>query len=358
MKPVAHRLIPLLLLAFLSLTGPVHAASVFGPHAGQKLTGVSDNGTLEGFTNFAEATGKHPAILQTFHPWGNGLDIAYQRWQNAEVMPMLHISTADDETRAELITPQDIARGLGDDYLIEINQFFAEKNQRAFIRPLGEPNRCLNPYTAVSCSGVRRGGDHGSYWYRKAFQRIAVLTRGGLPTNQLDRKLNRLKMRKVNWGELPRPAAMPAAPVSLVWSVLPAGSPKTKGNWPANYWPGAQFVDWTGVDFYSDYPYWRDLNHFMRAKPWRSKPVALTEWGVAGGDHYTFVRQLFSWMNKRPRVRMFVYYRGFGGPEDRYNPYNYPASLQVLKNKLKDPDYVSWAYLHARAPAPTPAPTP
>lgn len=350
MKPVAHRLIPFVLLAFLMLAGSAHAGNVFGPNLGKKLTGVSDNGTLEGFQNFAEASGKHPAVLQTFHPWGNGLNVAFRRWQNAEVMPMLHISTADDETRTELITPRAIARGEGDSYLIEINRFFTETGQRAYIRPLGEPNRCLNPYSAVTCSGQRRGGEHTTYWYRKAFQRIALITRGGLDSENLDRKLNRLKMRKVNWGEVPMPATVPAAPVSIIWSALPAGSPKVKGNWPGNYWPGAQFVDWAGVDFYSDYPHWRDLNRFMRAKPWRSKPISLTEWGVAGADNYTFVRQLFYWMNKRPRVRMFIYYRGFGGLEDRYNPHNYPGALRVMKNKLKDPNYLAYAYRHARRP--------
>lgn len=349
MKP-ALRLIHLALLALLAVAAPAQAGNIFGPHLGKKLTGVSDNGTLEGFTNFAEATGKHPAVLQTFHPWGNGLNLAYRRWQNAEAMPMLHISTADDETRAELITPQEIARGVGDAYLIEINRFFAQNDQRAFIRPLGEPNRCLNPYTAVTCPGRQRGGAHTTYWYRKAFQRIALITRGGLPADNLDRRLNRLRMRKVNWGDQIRPTRLDAAPVSIVWSALPVGSPRAKGNWPGNYWPGAQFVDWAGVDFYSDYPHWRDLNRFMRGKAWRGKPVTVTEWGVAGADNYTFVRQLFHWMNKRPRVRMFVYYRGFGGLEDRYNPYNYPTSLKVLRNKLKDPRYVPYAYLHARRP--------
>lgn len=348
MKPVAHRLIPLILFALLGFAAPASAGSIFGPHPGQKLTGVSDNGSFEGFENFSEATGKHPAVLQTFHPWGNGLNLAYRRWQNAEVMPMLHMSTADDETREELITPQEIARGYGDPYLIEISRFFADRDQRAFIRPLGEPNRCLNPYTAVTCTGYRRGGEHTTYWYRKAFQRIAVIVRGGMPANKLDRKLNRLKLRKVNWGHFTRPAKVPASPVSIIWSALPAGSPRVRGNWPGNYWPGAHFVDWAGVDFYSDYPHWRDLNRFMRGRPWRGKPVSLTEWGVAGHDNYTFVRQLFSWMNKRPRVRMFAYYRGFGGLEDRYNPYNYPTSLKVMKNKLKDPRYLGYAYLHAR----------
>lgn len=350
MRHVVNRLILLAFFACLVLAAPAHAGNIFGPNAGKKLTGVSDNGTMEGFLDFADAVGKHPAVLQTFHPWGNGLDLAYRRWRAAEVMPMLHISTADDETLQELITPQDIARGYGDAYLIEINRFFAEKNQRAFVRPLGEPNRCLNVYSAVTCSGRQRGGSHTTYWYRKAFQRIAVITRGGMSSNRMDRHLNNLRMRKVNWGSAVRPSTVPAAPVSIIWSALPAGSPRARGNWPGNYWPGSRYVDWAGVDFYSDYPHWRDLNKFATAKPWRNKPLTLTEWGVAGSDNYVFVRQIFAWMNNRPRVRMYVYYRGFGGLEDRYNPHNYPVSLRTMKNKLRDPRYLGYAYLHARRP--------
>jgi len=348
LKPLA-RLIPALLISALFLI-PAQAsnAAVFGPPAGKVMTGVSDNGTLDGFQNFAAAVGFHPAVLQTFHPWGNGLNLAYRRWQNAEVRPMLHISTADDETRAELITPQQIATGIGDAYLLEINRFFAEKGLRSYIRPLGEPNRCLNPYSAVECSGAQKGGEHTTYWYRKAFQRIAVIVRGGLPTNQIDRKLARLGMPPVNFMNGSRPTALAAPPVAIVWSTLPAGSPRAKGNWPGNYWPGANFVDWAGVDFYSNYPHWKDLNKFFAAKRWRSKPVALTEWGIAGSDNVTFTRQVFKWMEKRPRVRMFNYYRGFGGPEDTFNPYNYPNALRVIKNKLKNPRYLQYAFGHAR----------
>ncbi len=346
-KPLA-RLIPL--FAFFLLLIPAQGArsAVLGPPAGKVMTGVSDNGTLEGFQNFSTAVNFHPAVLQTFHPWGNGLNLAYRRWQNAEVRPMLHMSTADDETRAELITPAQIAAGLGDAYLLEINRFFTETGLRAYIRPLGEPNRCLNPYSAVDCSGRQKGGEHTTYWYRKAFQRIAVIVRGGLPTNRIDRKLQRLGMPAVNFGPSARPSALPAPPVSIVWSTLPAGSPRVKGNWPGNYWPGANFVDWAGVDFYSNYPHWKDLNKFFKSKTWRSKPVALAEWGVAGSDNVKFTRQIFHWMEKRPRVRMFNYYRGFGGAEDIFNPHNYPNALRVIKNKLRNPRYMQYAFAHAR----------
>lgn len=336
---------------FLTLSPQPGTAAILGPNKGRVFTGVSDDGTVNGFREFEKMAGKHPAIVQTFHPWGNGLDRAFSRWRTLGVRPMLHISTADDQTRAELITPRQIALGLGDDYLLEINRFFTEKKLRAYIRPLGEPNRCLNPYTAVTCDGRLKGGDHQNFWYKRAFRRISVIVRGGLPSKRIDRKLNRLSMPGVNYGQAERPVSLPAAPVSLIWSPLPAGSPKAKGNWPGNYWPGTNFVDWAGTDFYSEYPHWKDLNKFFRARPWRKKPVAMTEFGVAGRDQLTFPRKLFVWINKRPRVRMTVYYRGFGSgfgiPPNRYDPLLYPDATRVLRNRWRDPRFVPHAYAHA-----------
>ncbi len=335
----------------LTVVVPAASGAVLGPSKGRVFTGVSDDGTVTGFRDFEARVGKHPAVLQTFHPWGNGLDRAFDRWRALGVRPMLHMSTADDDTRAELITPRQIALGLGDDYLLRINEFFDRKKLRAYIRPLGEPNRCLNPYSAVTCDGRQKGGDHRTLWYKRAFRRIAVIVRGGLPTARIDRKLQRLSMPPVNYGGAPRPAALPAAPVSLVWSPLPAGSPKAKGNWPGDYWPGTNFVDWAGTDFYSEYPHWKDLNKFFRGKRWKRKPVALTEFGVAGRDQLTFHRKLFTWIKKRPRVRMTVYYRGFGAgdatPANRYDPMLYPDAIRVLRNRWRDGRYVPFAYAHA-----------
>ena len=167
-----------------------------------------------------------------------------------------------------------------------------------------------------------------------------------MPTTRIDKKLAPLGMPPVNFGLSPPKTALPTPPVSIVWSPLPAGSPRARGNWPGNYWPGANFVDWAGTDFYSNYPYWRDLKKFMKGKPWRGKPVAMTEWGVVGSDNVTFARQMFHWMNLRPRVRMMIYYRGFG-LEDPYNDYYYPNALKVVRNKLRYPRYLGWAYMPA-----------
>src|ERR1700709_850760 len=105
---------------------------------------VSDQGTTADFDEFAALTGKHPALLQTFHPWGNSLNAAYERWRETGTRPVLAISTADDQTLAEIITPEQIALGAGDDYLLQLNDFFATHGLPAYIRPLGEPNPCPN----------------------------------------------------------------------------------------------------------------------------------------------------------------------------------------------------------------------
>jgi hypothetical protein len=342
-KPILARLVPVLALFILLLTPTQPAdASRLLPPRGKVLTGVSDNGTLHGFRNFMKATGKHPAVLQTFHPWGNKLELAYKRWRNAKVVPMLHISTADDETREELITPQEIATGAGDPYLWKMNRFFAEHHQRAYIRPLGEPNRCLNPYTAVTCSGAPRGGEHTQRWYRKAFQRIAVIVRGSRKTKKINTTLRKLGMPNVQWGRGKKPKFMPKAPVAIIWSPLPAGSPKAHGNWPGNYWPGRYFVDWVGTDFYSNYPYWGDLDRFIGGRPWRGKPVSMTEWGVTGTDDPRFVRKIFKWMKEHRQVRMMSYYRGFGD-SDPYSPYLYPNTIRAIRHGLKSRRYLAYS---------------
>ena len=116
--------------------------------------------------------------------------------------------------------------------------------------------------------------------------------------------------------------------MSIIWSPLPGGSPRVKGNFPGNYWPGARWVDWAGTDFYSQYPVWKDLNRFYAGKQWRGKPLAIAEWAVYGEDEPRFVKQLITWVVKRPRVRMFVYYNGFGPGGNPYDPRPLPAHGQ------------------------------
>ncbi len=365
---VPSRIAALTALLVVGVAGQAAAVSLVPPKPNVFL-GVSDRGTTQEFNEFAELTGKRPALLQTFHPWGNSLNNAYERWRETATRPILHISTADDQTLAELITPAQIALGGGDDYLLQLNDFFAKKGLPAYIRPLGEPNRCLNAWSAVSCDGTQRGGEHTTGWYKQAFRRIAAIVRGGQTLEGINLTLAEIALPPLNRTQGPDPESLPAAPVSVVWSPLPGGSPRVKGNFPGNYWPGSRWVDWVGTDFYSQYPVWKDLNRFYAGKQWRRKPVAVTEWAVHGEDEPRYVKQLISWVMKRPRVRMLVYYVGFG-PGNPYDPKLYPRTANTLRKKIRRANFLPYADYNAgllpplppkpkkTKPAPVPAPVP
>jgi hypothetical protein len=316
--------------------------------------GVTDRGSVVEYQEFRDVVEKHPAILETFHPWGNSLHQALPRWQNTHTRPMLHISTADDETGAEILTPRAIARGAGDKYLLRLNRTFGAAHLPAYIRPLGEPNRCLNPYSAFYCDGSARGSAHRQRWYKQAFRRMAILLRGGGSREEINARLARIHLQPLEgYGFDTR--RLPAAPISIVWSPLPAGSPRRRGNYPRNYWPGTRYVDWVGTDFYSEYPHWKALNRFFTRPFVRRKPFALTEWAVAGRDDPGFIRRIFRWVRRHSRVRMLIYYRGFGEAGNKYRIGLYPRSLAVLQRKLDSPRFPPLAPNHADPP-PTPAP--
>jgi hypothetical protein len=322
------------------LVAPASALTLTPPKPSVFL-GVSDRGTTAEFNEFVALTGKHPALLETFHPWGNSLNEAYERWRETGTRPILHISTADDQTLAEIITPEQIALGAGDDYLLQLNSFFA-----AYIRPLGEPNRCLNVWSAVNCDGSQKGGEHTSGWYKQAFRRIVAIVRGGQTLEGINATLAEIGLPPLNRTKGPNPTSLPLAPVSIIWSPLPGGSPRVPGNFPGNYWPGSRWVDWVGTDFYSNYPVWDDLQRFYAGKQWKGKPAAVTEWAVTGEDEPRFVKQLVSWVVKRPRVRMFVYYTGVG-PGSEYDLSHYPRTTNTLRQKIRRANFLPSAEYNA-----------
>jgi hypothetical protein len=350
----ALRQLTLVAVCAAALLAPAQAAAVsLVPPRPNVFLGVSDRGTTTEFNEFVELTGKHPALLQTFHPWGNSVNEAYERWRETATRPILHISTADDQTLAELITPQQIALGGGDDYLLQLNAFFAAHGLPAYIRPLGEPNRCLNAWSAVTCEGEQRGGEHTTGWYKQAFRRISTIVRGGQSLEGVNATLAEIGLPPVSRTKGPPPPVLPAAPVSIIWSPLPGGSPRVKGNFPGNYWPGRRWVDWVGTDFYSEYPVWEDLNRFYAGKQWRGMPVAMTEWAVSGEDDPKWVKQVIAWTVKHPRVRMLVYYVGFGAG----NPYDlrlYPRTLNTLRKKIRRASFLTTADYNAGLYPPLP----
>jgi len=260
---------------------------------------------------------------------------------------MIHITTADNNDGHELISLQGIAEGGGDDYLIRLNKVFASKRMRAYVRPLGEPNRCLNVYAAYDCAGASRGPEHSTRAYKRAFRRIYVIVHGGGRTRVINRRLAEAGLPPLAVNV----RGLPAAPVAIVWSPLPAGSPTVPQNRPKHFYPGSRWVDWVGTDFYAAYPEWDALTGLYRR--FSGKPFAITEWGVESGDDPTFVSELFAWVGSHQRCRMLVYYQDFGDTSS-YRIQNYSAALSVLRARLHSGLFPAYARGAPRLPPPPP----
>jgi hypothetical protein len=329
------------------VAAPAAQAGLLEPPGKKVWFGVSDTGNMADFGHFSDSVDKHPAVIESFRTWGSEFPDSIQRWETARARPMIHITTADNNDGHELITLAQIAAGGGDGYLVRLNNLFAAKQMRAYVRPLGEPNRCLNVYAAYDCAGNPRSPEDSAAQYRRAFRRIYVIVHGGGKKATIDKRLAEagLPPLKVDVGGLPK------APIAIVWSPLPSGSPTVPQNRPRHFYPGSRWVDWSGTDFYSGYPEWSSLTGLYRR--YSDKPFAITEWGVENGDDPSFVNRLFAWVKGHPRAKMLVYYQDFGSTST-YRIQNYSASLNVLRTRLHSGLFPSYAPGAPHLPPPPP----
>jgi hypothetical protein len=335
-------------LALMLLAAPtVSAGGLLKPQGKKVYWGVSDTGDPADFGQFADILDKHPAVMQSFRAWGSDFDEVIRRWQLANARPMVHISTADNNTGAELITPAQIAAGAGDEYLVRLNKFFANKKIKAYVRPLGEPNRCLNVWAAYDCSGASRGPGHNPRAYKNAFRRIYVIVHGGGKAKTINKRL-----AEAGLPPLTVPVrGLAKAPVAVVWSPLPSGSPTVPHNRPRFFYPGSRWVDWAGTDFYAGYPEWKSLTGLYRR--YSGKPFAITEWALESSDDPAFVSKLFAWVRSHPRTKMLVYYQDFGSTSN-YRIQNYSTALNVLRARLHSGRFPSYAPGAPQLPPPPP----
>src|SRR5437899_3014521 len=81
--------------------------------------------------------------------------------------------------------------------------------------------------------------------------RSVLIVRGG-PVAAIDAKLRQLHMPPVRGAG----ASLARVPVAFMWVPQVAGAPDTAANAPSAYWPGEEYVDWVGTDFYSKFPNW------------------------------------------------------------------------------------------------------
>lgn len=234
--------------------------------------------------------------------WGSPLGTILT---SLEPVPMLGFTTSRGwPNPREAITPQGLARGAGDGYLIAVNLALSEREALVYVRPLAEMDSFKNPYCAFNQDGSPRSAAHSARNFRKAFARIYVLLHGG------SRELVNARLRRLGLPGISQDLPInPASRVRVVWNPLGFSEPKRPGNTPADYYPGDAYVDVVGGDVYktpTNVGHLTALEALYRAH--RNKPFAIPEWGLESVDDPDFVERVASFIRSHPRTELAAYY--------------------------------------------------
>jgi hypothetical protein len=302
---------------------PAASADPLLPPRGKVFSGMTGGTSID---LFQRQTGNHPSVFGFFTKFYGSSEFIFRSAEQAGSRLMLHISTQDGYGTREVVTPQGIARGEGDRYLVNLNRRIAEYGQPVYIRLMAEMNQANNGYAAFDASGRSRGPAHATAQFKRAWRRSTLILRGGA-VEAIDAKLRALGLPPVetNADELPRPA------IAMLWVPQTRGTPDIPANMPRAYWPGGAYVDWVGTDVYSRFPNFRWLEDFYR--DFRGKPFVFGEWALWGADDPGFVARLFGWIGSHRRVRMALYNQGqlTDGP---FRLNRYPRSKAALRKAL------------------------
>jgi hypothetical protein len=317
-------------------------ARSFRPPQGKIFHGVSDTGDVGDYRHFRKQVRAHSALLQDFYHWDTPLTTgALSRWDRTNTRGVLSLSTAPGG-QPELISPQQIAHGHGDDYLLRLNESIAESGQVVYIRLFAEMNGHWNPYCAYNSDGSYRGSTHSTGNFRRAWQRVALIVRGG-SRRSINSALRQHGMPRIYrassnhdpvYPDRGVPWRLPHPKVAFMWVPQTTGSPNVRGNQPGDYWPGKRFVDWVGVDIYSAYASaaFPLMKSFYRR--WHHWPFVVGEYSPWDNDYGGyFTRNLFNWAEDHGRVRSLIYYRSVT-PDNPFNIDYWPAAREVIRHHL------------------------
>jgi hypothetical protein len=308
------------------------------PPKGKVYTGASDTGQTNDYREFHGESGAHPAVMQSFESWGYVPKEALARWAETDTRGMLSLSTSPCWKCHEKISPEEIADGKGDSYLLALGAALSKRKKPTYIRLFPEMNGSWNKYSAFGTDGTLRDKKHTTKDFIAAWRRFVLIVRGG-PKAAIDSELRKLHMPAIHGKAR---SSLPQPKVAIAWVPQSTGSPAVKGNAPQDYFPGWDYVDWVGADIYGKYPNFAGLDsiyrHFSKA------PFLIGEWSPWDVDNPDFVKQLFGWIDHHKRARIAMYYQGFGEAED--NPFelgDYPKSQKQLKQLLNRSKYQPFA---------------
>jgi hypothetical protein len=316
-----------------TVSAPSREGRALVPRAGLVLSGVTGGST----SSFQRQTGKHPAVFGYFASWGSSVRAPLSQARAARARLLLHISTdvGYGDSASESISPAEIARGEGDEYLIQLGRELANDGRAAYVALLPEMNQANNAYSAFEPSGSRRASANSTANFRQAWRRSVLIVRGG-SVAAIDRRLRAIGLRPVQTSE----QSLPIPRVAFMWAPQTAGTPDIAANAPAAYYPGSAYVDIVGTDFYSAFPNFGGLARLYAAYP--SKPFGFNEWAMWQSGDPGFVARLFGFVRSHRRVGLMVYNQGLtaGGP---FRLVHFPSATSAIRRELASSRFLAYA---------------
>lgn len=309
------------------LPSALPAGHPYRPPAGRIFQGVASKPV----SAYSSQTGKHAAVYQEFVAWGQWLPTITADAKVNRSRLMMMVSTQFGSKN--MISPEGLATGAGDQWLIGLNQALATSGNITYLRLMAEMNNCNNAYAADNCDGSSRGPQYSSAAFKQAWRRAALIMRGGI-VSLIDRRLAALDLPALRTSL----RYLPTPKVAMVWVPMVGGSPDVPALEPSAYFPGREWVDWVGTDFYSRYPNWTGLSSFYAAYA-HVAPFAFGEYAIWDGDNPGWAHTLFSWVGSHPRTQMMVY--NDASPDFYLS--QFPSSASVIRGALASPKFLAYA---------------
>ena len=271
-------------------------------------------------SRFQNQTGQQSVIRSFFLGWQQGQTWGTRFPRMLELMqpvPMFHIGTRG-RTKKDAITPRGIANGVGDGYLIALNQGVSSYGKLVYGRLMAEGNPCAHNYAAFTCEGASRGPQYAPDAHADAFFRFAAILHGGTRA-QINAKLSKRGLPGYNGPDLP---VTPPSLLRLIWNPLGGARPATAANAWAKYYPGDAAPDLIGNDMYGSSAGWsgpqnEELYAFTRR---HKKPYSFPEWGLERDDAPEFVQYICDFIKNHAGIELAAYYEAKPGSQYDLEP--------------------------------------
>lgn len=341
MQNMRTRLVSLVVLPLLLLAIAVTSAdaAVPGmPPRGKVMLGVGGHALAPPqFDSLTRA--RHDLYLITIpwnedRPWEWALERPLQDAASNGYRLIVHIGEKHVNTGREGRSPGAVSRGAADAYLLGMSRMLNESGQYVYVRPPAEMNGHWSLWSAFNKNGTRRDADHSTRSYRRAFMRIALISRGGdVATINATLRRNSMPALRTSEATLPR-----SGRIAMVFNPQARGKPDVRGNQPWDYYPGRGSVDYVANDLYaqSGRAAW-DAHEALYRRYAPAHPFMVAEYAPWGYDDPAFVRRMFNWVATHPRTVGLVYFNGTSGTTFRLA--NKPRTLGAYRTLARHSRY-------------------